>query len=462
MRTERPPVGGASVHARTSDAASMQESYFNDLASFVERALAGGESYTMGFEGEATDFVRMNRGKVRQPGHVEQQYLDLRLIRGARHASHALSLTGYRDTDTQAIEAALSALRDALPELSDDPHLLLPDTVRSSRDVRGEAMPSAEAMVDALLSLASGHDLVGMLAVGPVHRGFADSRGQRNWHATTTFNLQWSLYHRADKAVRSSYAGFAWSERELATRIEHAISQLALVSRPAKALPPGKYRAYLPPAAMQEIADMLSWDGFSARALATKQSPLAKMQEGARLDARVSISEDIADGVAPAFQSDGFTRPGKIPLIVDGALTGSLVSPRTAREFDLVTNGANGGESPVALSVAGGDLAWRDALAALDTGLAIGNLWYLNFSDRPACRMTGMTRFATFYVEHGQIVSPVNVLRFDDTIYRMLGDNLEALTRERELLLEANTYGARGLSSSTLPGALLSELNFTL
>ena len=62
-----------------------------------------------------------------------------------------------------------------------------------------------------------------------------------------------------------------------------------------------------------------------------------------------------------------------------------------------------------------------DALAALDTGLCVGNLWYLNYSDRPACRMTGMTRFATFWVEDGKIVAPVDVLRFDDTIYRMLG-----------------------------------------
>ena len=82
--------------------------------------------------------------------------------------------------------------------------------------------------------------------------------------------------------------------------------------------------------------------------------------------------------------------------------------------------------------MAGGELAAADALAALGTGLYVGNLWYLNYSDRPACRMTGMTRFATFWVEDGRIVAPVDVLRFDDTIYRMLGENLEALTRETE------------------------------
>src|SRR4029078_1633259 len=130
-------------------------------------------------------------------------------------------------------------------------------------------------------------------------------------------------------------------------------------------------------------------------------------------------------------------------------------------EFDLVTNGANGGESPEALSMAGGALAAHDALAALDTVLAIGNLWYLNYSDRPAGRMTGMTRFATFWVENGKVVAPVDVLRFDDTLYPLLGHNTEAVTSQSEPRLQSNTYGSRVLASVTLPGALLSQMNFT-
>ena len=56
----------------------------------------------------------------------------------------------------------------------------------------------------------------------------------------------------------------------------------------------------------------------------------------------------------------------------------------------------------------------------------------------------------------------MNVLRFDDTIFRMLGANLEALTSETELILDSGTYGERALGSMRLPGALLSELAFTL
>ncbi len=213
---------------------------------------------------------------------------------------------------------------------------------------------------------------------------------------------------------------------------------------------------------MEEIAALLCWGGFSGRALATKQSALAKMQDGQTLDARVTLTEDTEGGVAPGFQAEGFARPPRVPLVSNGALVGSLVSPRTAREFGLAANGANGAEMPESLAMAGGTLATDDALAALGTGLAIGNLHYLNYSDRPACRITGMTRFATFWVENGKVVAPVDVLRFDDTVYRLLGANLEALTTETEFILDAGTYQSRQLASVRLPGALVSEMAFTL
>ncbi|MCC7218452.1 MAG: TldE/PmbA family protein [Burkholderiales bacterium] len=438
------------------------EEYFENLAKVAHAALAAGERFTATLDAEETDFVRFNRGKVRQPGTVAQRYLSLRLIAGARHGEHTLSLTGDLAADGQAVRDALAGLRTALPELADDPLLLLPSEVRCSRSVRDAPLPPSEAVIDEILAAAAPHDLVGIYAAGPVWRGFANSEGQRNWHATTAFNLQWSLYHRTDKAVKTGCAGFAWDSAGFERKMATAREQLALIGRPSRALAPGTYRAYLSPSAMEEIAALLCWGGFSGRALATRQSPLLKMQDGQTLDPRVELAEDTAAGVAPAFQAEGFARPPRVPLVTGGALVGSLVSPRTAREFALAENGANAAEMPESLTMAGGDLPAADALAALDTGLAIGNLHYLNYSDRPAARITGMTRFATFWVEGGEIVAPVDVLRFDDTLYRLLGSNLEALTAETEFILDAGTYRSRQLASVRLPGALVAELAFTL
>jgi predicted Zn-dependent protease len=73
-----------------------------------------------------------------------------------------------------------------------------------------------------------------------------------------------------------------------------------------------------------------------------------------------------------------------------------------------------------------------------------------------------MTRFATFWVEDGEIVAPLDVMRFDDTVYRMLGDGLVGLTEDRELIMDPSTYGGRSTSSSRLPGALVDDFVFTL
>ncbi len=53
-------------------------------------------------------------------------------------------------------------------------------------------------------------------------------------------------------------------------------------------------------------------------------------------------------------------------------------------------------------------------------------------------------------------------MRFDDSVYHLLGSQLEALTAERELLLSASTYGERNTSSNLLPGALVKRLTLTL
>ncbi len=139
-----------------------------------------------------------------------------------------------------------------------------------------------------------------------------------------------------------------------------------------------------------------------------------------------------------------------------------MVSSRSAAEYGLSANGADSGEYPGALQMRAGDLAQENILKELGTGLYISNLWYLNYSDQSAGRMTGMTRFATFWVENGEIQAPVSTMRFDDSVYSLLGSELLGLTRERELLLSASTYDQRQTSSNLLPGALIGQLTLTL
>jgi hypothetical protein len=53
-------------------------------------------------------------------------------------------------------------------------------------------------------------------------------------------------------------------------------------------------------------------------------------------------------------------------------------------------------------------------------------------------------------------------MRFDDSVFSLLGAALEQLTTERELILSASTYSQRQTASNLLPGALLNRLTLTL
>jgi predicted Zn-dependent protease len=109
-----------------------------------------------------------------------------------------------------------------------------------------------------------------------------------------------------------------------------------------------------------------------------------------------------------------------------------------------------------------GDLDEKDVLRRLGTGILIPNLWYANYSDAPRGRITAMTRFATMWVEDGVVVAPLAVLRFDDTLFRLLGSELSALTSSCEWQLDNGSYGGRGTTSYSLPGALIRSMTFTL
>jgi predicted Zn-dependent protease len=436
--------------------------HFLHCADALDGLLKRGEIYLAWFEGESSDFMRFNKTAVRQAGRVEQRYLDLRLIHGARQASARTTLTGEAGAERAALSTMIERLRTALPTLQDDPYLLYATDVQRSDGIRPGHLARPAEILDQILDAAGNADLVGIYAGGPICRGFASSLGSRCWHEAQSFNFDFSLHLDRDKAVKASYAGLDWDGAAVRSRIDGALAQLELLRRPARSLAAGRYRSYLAPVAVAEIMQVLAWDGFSIKALRTQQSALARLADGAVLHRSVNITENSAGGIAAGFQQDGFAKPDRTTLIAGGRLHSPLVSPRSAKEFGMAANGANAAEAPESIDMAAGELSVSEVLRELGAGIYVNNLWYLNYSDRPAGRITGMTRFATFWVEGGEIVAPLNVMRFDESLYRMLGANLVGLTRERQIVIDAQSYGGRSVVSQRLPGALIDDFPLTL
>ncbi len=438
------------------------ESRFTALAEGLGASLQAGEDFSLWFSAEESEFIRFNRAQVRQAGHVVQATGRLRLIRHDRSAETAVGLSGDADTDHQRLAEGLMQLRLVIDQLPVDPYLHLERAPWRRHATDENNLPDSSQVLAEIDAEARGLDLVGIYAAGPLHRGFANSFGAFGWHTAHCFNFDWSLFHANHQAVKADYAGSRWDSAEFASRLADARQQLEYLGRPAHPLQPGDYRAYLAPAALDEVLGMLSWTGFSARALANKESPLQRLQDGsARFSPLVDLDERVAGALAPAFGPEGAPR-SDVQLVRAGRFAGQLVYPRSAREYGLAANCADANEATQSLLMAAGTLPLDQVLERLGTGLYIGNLWYLNWSDLPAARMTGMTRFATFWVEDGRIRAPVDTMRFDDSLYSLLGDRLEALTVERQLRLSNSTYGERQTWSALVPGALVGRLKLTL
>ena len=440
----------------------MQE-YFYQTVDRLTAELRGPEVLLANFGGERSDFVRFNRSAIRQAGSVTQYGISLELIVGSRHARAAITVCGSAEADRPRLEAAMADLRRTVTQAREDPHLLYATAVHNTERIDEDRLPPADAAVEAVLAAGKGRDLVGIYASGPIYAGFGNSLGQRNWFASHSFNLDWSFYHSSDKAVKDTYAGTTWDPILFDRKVNLAAEQLEILSRPPKTIDPGRYRVYLSPAAMEEFLNMVAYGAFGLKAHRTKTTSLLKMIESdARLADSVTLTENTADGIAPNVQSVGFVKPDRVRLIDRGRLDACLISPRSAAEYSVETNGASAAETPESLDMAAGDVDRALVPARLDSGVYINQLWYLNYSDRPAGRITGLTRFATFWVEGGRIAAPLNVMRFDETVYRVLGENLIGLTKERDFLASASTYGGRSTSSGRLPGAIVKDFTFTL
>ncbi|NIR31574.1 MAG: hypothetical protein GWN84_20140 [Gammaproteobacteria bacterium] len=434
---------------------------FHALADGLEALRRPHEGYLLSFEGEESDFARFNHNRVRQCGGVIQRTLWVDLIEGKRHAAGSCNVTGVPEQDRDVLRRLVADLRARLPHLPEDPHLLYATEVNDTEDVRTGVLPDAHEAVACITHAARGLDLVGIWASGTLYSGFASSVGQRNWYHTASFNFDWSCHHQEDKAVKCAYAGLQWEPPQLERRMSEAREHLRVLERSPRTIPAGRYRAYLAPAALREILQMLAWGGFGLKSHRTAQTPLLKMvREGRRLHPSVTLRENRRAGLTPRFTLSGHIKADELVLVENGRYRHCLVSPRSSKEFGEPVN--SGAEFPEALEMAGGDVPAEEVLARLGTGLYVGNLWYCNYSDRNDCRLTGMTRFACFWVEDGEIRAPLNVMRFDDSVYRLLGENLLGLTREREWFLDTHTYGSRSTGSIRLPGAVVEDFTLTL
>ena len=309
----------------------------------------------------------------------------------------------------------------------------------------------------------NGVDLTGIWASGRIFSGNANSNGLEHWFETETFSLDYSLITPNKKMVKACYANTKWNQEEYEAYILDSKRKLELMNKTPINIEPGEYRTYIAPAGVSDLIDMFSWGGISEASIQQGDSSLIKLKNlEKKLSPCFSLTEDFSNGTVPRFNGMGEVAPEKLPLIVSGTLKNTLVNSSTEKEYKVKSNFANSDEglrSPVMTS---GNLQESDILKNIDKGVYLSNLHYLNWSDKIGGRVTGMTRYACFWVEAGEIIAPIENMRFDDTIYNIFGKNLENTTNKLHLIPDIGTYEGRSLGGIYCPGIMLKSFSLTL
>jgi predicted Zn-dependent protease len=438
------------------------ETSFNQVCDRLFSQLKKGEYLIAQLSAENSHFIRFNNAKVRQTGIVIDGAMSLKLITNQRTNSTTFPLTGNIETDRQIAIESLAYLRSEINSLPEDPHLVLPENQGASHEVYQGELLEPELAVEEILTPVQNLDFTGLYAGGNIIRANYNSLGQKHWFATDSFFVDYSLINSNHKAIKGTFSGRNWDLQAYKHQIAYNQEQLAKLNLTTKEIKPGSYRTYLAPAAVADLVRMFSWGAISEASLRQGGSALAKLRAGEKLSSLFNLQENFTSGNVPRFNDLGEMSVDYLPLIVQGELVNTLVSSPTAVEYGLQSNYANTSEALRSPEIAAGNLKETEILSALETGLYLSNLHYLNWSDRSLGRITGMTRYGCFWVEKGEIVATIKDLRFDDSLYSFFGQNLLALTNFREFIPNVSTYEQRSLGGYLVPGALVESFTFTL
>ncbi|MFN7729339.1 MAG: TldD/PmbA family protein [Bdellovibrio sp.] len=451
--------------------AADSKKLFTELKTRLFNDLKEGEELNLNLNAEDTLFVRLNNARVRQNTEVEQRQIELVFQKNQKRLTMQTDLTGHLEEDARLCQSLVARARAETDILPEDPGATPFENRGTSQNIEDSREVNFDEILTTLQKSATGTDFTGLLTAGPQIRANANNKGQEHWFSTRSFFLDYSLFtvseSQENKAVKSTYADKEWSTEKFLTNLTFAKNQLAMLKRPSRDFKPGDTRVYLAPAAAAELIGMLDWNALSYGAYKKGQSAFAKMiDQKLKLSPLFSLRENFDLGLTTPFNSLGEVPSRQVNLIQQGELKQLLVSTRSAQQYGTESNFADsntwGEESPRSLEVLPGQLATRDALKQLKNGLYLSNLHYCNWSDLQTARVTGMTRYACFLVENGEIVAPIKDLRFDVSLLSIFGAELEALTSESHIEPNTDTYFRRGLGGKKVPGMLINKYTFTL
>jgi PmbA protein len=377
------------------------------------------------------EYTRFAGQVIHQPQDiVEVQYLVRALVNGHPYRvatataadlerAVAAAAAGARTRAELSATAGQVRLAGPQPDAAPGP-LWFADT--EAYDVAARSALAKQAMAEAI---EAGGEAAGMFGCAVTQQLVATSTGIRRATAATeasgalTATIDDGTAHWVDL---SRSAG----RLDVAGSVSRAIAQ-ARAGRGRVDLPAGRYPVVLGAEAVGELLGFLPDVGFTGTLAAAGIGITA--QAGRPLAAAlVDIADDggAAVGLPIGFDIEGVTKR-RVDFFRHG-LVGEAVT-------DLATAAALGREStghahiareqvpePTAANIvmAAGPLPEEDLIAQLEHGVYLQRFWYTRLVDRITGTITGVTRDACFLIENGKLTTPLNGMRFTESVLGVL------------------------------------------
>ncbi len=441
----------------------IDKKLFDEICGTVFSQLKKSERLTLQLNAEETLFVRVNNSKIRQTTDVVQGTLNFDYYKDNKTMSYSVPISANKNLNQIKINEALHYLRLVTDQLPEDPYLVEPKNNGTSINIYEGKVPTENELLDLMLGNIQKSDVAGLYAGGRVVKANANHLQQSHWFETSNFYFDYSIYNTKQKAVKGIYAGNVWNSEKYQEQINNSLFMMNHFEKENIELKPGKYRVYLAPGAVSELVGLLSWGALSYDSYRKGKSAFKDLADKkVKLSSKFSLTEDFTLGLNTKFNDLGEVAADKLEILHKGELVNLLTSSRSSKEYNVASNFAGSNEGLRSPTIATGDLKSADILKTIDTGIYLSNLHYLNWSDQVKARVTGMTRYACFWVEKGEIVAPIKDMRFDDTLYNIWGENLAAVTVNADIIPTVGSYGNRNIGGEEVPGMIINDFTLTL
>ena len=377
------------------------------------------------------EYTRFAGQVIHQPQDiVEVQYLVRALVNGHPYRvatataadlerAVAAAAAGARTRAELSKEAGRVRLAGPQPDAAPGP-LWYADT--EAYDVAARSSLAKRAMTEAI---EAGGEAAGMLGCAVTQQLVATTAGIRRATAATeasgslTVTIDDGTAHWVDLS-RSA------ARLDVAGSVSRAVAQ-ALAGRGRVDLPAGRYPVVLGAEAVGELLGFLPDVGFSgtlaaagigitAQAGQPLAAPLVDVADDGGVDVGLPIGFDI-EGVTKR-RVDFFRRGLVGEAVTDLATAAALGRPSTghahiAREQVPEPTAPN-------IVMSGGTHTESELIAQLERGVYLQRFWYTRLVDRITGTITGVTRDACFLIENGRLSTPLNGLRFTESVLGVL------------------------------------------